>query len=132
MWHKHLDNNYFISKLYDEVPEIIDTEIINIQINHEGEEFTISFMMPRYADNPPKKWILANNNSIIVELDLSEIEELTLTYNSKELLSGDIKIELNDNGLLDVSISGTVNLTFKAYAGYIQSVKGLIVETFEK
>jgi len=131
MWHKHLDNNYFISQLYDEVPEIINTEIINIQINHEGEEFTISFMMPRYADTPPKKWNLAKNNSIIVELDFSEVEELSLTYNSKEFLSGDIKIELNDNGLLDVSVSGTVNLTFKAYAGYIQSVKGLIVDTLE-
>jgi len=131
MWHKHLDNNYFISQLYDEVPEIINTEIINIQINHEGEEFTISFMMPRYADNPPKKWELSNNNSIIIELDFSEVEELSLTYNSKELLSGDIKIELNDNGLLDINISGTVDLTFKAYAGYIQSVKGIIVDTLE-
>src|SRR5690625_6795765 len=93
MWHKHLDNNYFISKLYDEVPEIINTKILKIQINREGGEFTISFMMPKYADNPPKKWILANNNSIIVELDFSEIEELTLTYNSKELLSGDIRSE---------------------------------------
>ena len=95
MWHKHLDNNYFISKLYDEVPEIINTKILKIQINREGEE-------------------------------------LSLTYNGKESLSGDIKIESNDNGLLDVSISGTVNLTFKAYAGFIQSVKGLIVETLEK
>src|SRR5690625_2896823 len=132
MWHKHLDNNYFISKLYDEVHEIINTKILKIQINREGDEFTISFMMPKYADNPPKKWILANNNSIIGELDFAEIEELTLTYNSKELLSGDIKIELNDNGLLDVSISGTVNLTFKAYAGQLQSGKRLIVEALEK
>jgi len=131
MWHKHLDNNYFISKLYDEVPKIINTKILKIQINREGEELTVAFKVPKYADNPPKKWNLANNNSIIVEIDFSELEELSLTYNSKELLSGDIKIELNDNGLLDVSISGTVNLTFKAYAGYIQSVKGLIVETLE-
>src|SRR5690625_4902149 len=126
MWHKHLDNNYFISKLYDEVPEII-----NIQINHEEDKLTILFMMPKYADNPPKKWILLNNNSIIVELDFHEVEELSLTYNGKESLSGDIKIELNDNELLDVSISGTVNLTFKAYAGFIQSVKGIIVDTPE-
>ena len=38
MWHKHLDNNYFISKLYDEVPELINTEILKIQINREGEK----------------------------------------------------------------------------------------------
>ena len=88
-------------------------------------------MMPRYADHPPSKWSLSNNNSIIVEIDTSELEELSLTYNSKEFLSGDIKIESNDNGLLDVSISGTVDLTFKAYSGYIQSVEGMIVETFE-
>src|SRR5690625_5578284 len=89
-------------------------------------------MMHKYADNPPKKWNLANNNSIIVEIDFHEVEELSLTYNGKESLSGDIKIESNDNELLDVSISGTVDLTFKAYAGFIQSVKGLIVDTLER
>src|SRR5690625_657182 len=130
MWHKHLDNNYFISKLYDEVPEIINTEIINIQINHEGDKLTILFMMPKYADNPPKKWRLSNN-TIIVELDFSEIEELSLTYNSKEFLSGDIKIESNDNGLLDVSISGTVDLNFRADIVVIQSVEGIIVGNLE-
>jgi len=131
MWHKHLDNNYFISQLYDEVPELINTEILHIQINREGEKLTVAFKMPKYADNPPKKWSMLNNNSIIVELDFSEIEELTLTYNSKELLSGDIKMELNGNGLLDISISGTVDLTFRAYSGFIQSVKGIIVDTLE-
>jgi len=130
MWHKHLDNNYFISKLYDEVPEIINTEILKIQINREGEKLTISFMMPRYADHPPKKWSLSNN-SIIVEIDFSELEELSLTYNGKKIISGDIKIESNGNGLLDVSISGTVDVSFKAYSGYIQMVEGMIVETFE-
>ena len=88
-------------------------------------------MMPKYADNPPKKWILLNNNSIIVELDFHEVEGLSLTYNGKESLSGDIKIELNDNELLDVSISGTVDVSFKAYAGLIQFVKGGIIDTLE-
>src|SRR5690625_316277 len=131
MWHKHLENNYFLSKLYDEVPEIINTEILHIQINHEGDKLTILFMMPKYADNPPEKWNSSSYNSVIVELDFHEVEELSLTYNGKEFMSGDIKIESNDNGLLDVSISGTVDLTFKAYSGYIQSLKGVIVETLE-
>src|SRR5690625_4167335 len=122
MWHKHLDNNYFISKLYDEVPEII-----NIQINHEEDKLTILFMMPKYADNPPKKWILLNNNSIIVELDFHEVEELSLTYNGKESLSGDIKIESNGKGLFAVSISRTVNLNFKSYTVYVKFFTDIIV-----
>jgi len=130
MWHEHLRDNYFISQLYDEVPELINTEIMNIQINREGEKVTVSFKMPKYADNPPEKWSLSNN-TIIVELDFSEIEELSLTYNSKEFLSGDIKIESNDNGLLDVSISGTVDLNFRADIGVIQSVEGIIVGNLE-
>jgi len=131
MWHKHLDNNYFISKLYDEVPEIINTEILHIQVNHEGDKLTILFMMPKYADNPPEKWNSLSYNSAIVELDFYEVEELSLTYNGKEFMSGDIKIELNDNELLDVSISGTVDVSFKAYAGLIQFVKGGIIDTLE-
>src|SRR5690625_439171 len=131
MWHKHLDNNYIISKLYDEVPEIINTEILHIQVNHEGDKLTILFMMPKYADNPPEKWNSLSYNSAIVELDFYEVEELSLTYNGKEFMSGDIKIELNDNELLDVSISGTVDVSFKAYAGLIQFVKGGIIDTLE-
>src|SRR5690625_6292466 len=123
MWHKHLDNNYFISQLYDEVPELINTEILHIQINREGEKLTIKFLMPKYADNPPKKWKLLDNNSVVVELDFYGVEELSLTYNSKEFLSGDIKIESNDNGLFDVNISGTVDVSFKSNKVYIQYVK---------
>src|SRR5690625_1154907 len=116
MWHKHLDNNYFISQLYDEVPEIINTEILKIQINREGQMLTVAFTMPKYADNPPKKWNLSDYNSIIVELDFSVIEELSLTYNSIELLAGDLKFDSNDNVLLDVSISENIDISIKAHA----------------
>ena len=131
MWHKDLRNNYFISQFYNEVPELLNTEILHIQINREGEKLSIKFMMPKYADNPPKKWKLLNNNSVVVELDFYGIEELSLTYNSKEFLSGDIKIESNGNGLFAVNISGTVDVSFKSDTVYIQFVKGIIVETLE-
>jgi len=130
MWHKHLGNNYFISQLYDEVPELINTRILNIEIEDEGERLTVLFMMPKYADNPPKKWRLSPYNRVIVKLGFYDIEELSLTYNSKEFLSGDIKIE-SKNNRVDVNISGTLNLWFKAHGGVIQSVKGSIVDTLE-
>src|SRR5690625_5375808 len=119
-----------ISQLYDEVTELLNTEILHIQINREGEKLSIKFMMPKYADNPPKKWKLSPYNRVIVKLGFYDIEELSLTYNSKKFLSGDIKIE-SENNRLDVNISGTLNLWFKAHGGVIQSVKGSIVDTLE-
>src|SRR5690625_5788952 len=100
MWHKHLDENYFISKLYDEVPGLINTRILNIEIEDEGERLTVLFMMPKYADNPPKKGRVSPYNRVRVKLGFYGIEELSITYNSKEFLAGEIQKDSQNNMLI--------------------------------
>lgn len=84
MWHTKLDNNKFISQLYnDEVPELTSVPILSTNLEEEGRKFSILFMMPKYADNPPGKWRALGYNSILVELNFFDIEEISLTASNK-------------------------------------------------
>jgi len=39
MWQKQLDDNRFISQLYNKVPELIDIRILSTKLEDEGESF---------------------------------------------------------------------------------------------
>src|SRR5699024_12560739 len=93
MWQKQLDDNRFISQLYNKVPELIDIRILSTKLEDEGRKFSIVFVMPKYADNPPIKWNNSGYNSVLVELNFFDIKELSIK-DSNTKISVDINIEL--------------------------------------
>src|SRR5699024_11221645 len=94
MSQKQLDDNLFIALIDNEVLELIDIRILSTKLEDEGRKFSIVFVMPKYADNPPKKWKNSGYNSVLVELNFYDIKELSITASNKKL-SVDIKIELD-------------------------------------
>ncbi|MBE1556973.1 Imm50 family immunity protein [Sporosarcina limicola] len=92
MWFELLEGNTFISNLYNEVPQLIDVRIVAIEIADEGRKISINFIMPKYADNPPLKWRNLNYNTVFVELDFFDVQELTIKSN-KNKYRGNINIE---------------------------------------
>ncbi len=112
-------------QLYNEIPELINVRILNIKIDDEGDKISIAFVMPKYADNPPKKWELLNDNSILVELNFYDIKKLSFTSSNKKML-GDINIELTGQNLLQLTISGALDVKLEAGVGQIQSATGYI------
>jgi len=83
--------------------------------------------MPEYADHPPKKWHRLKYNSIVVELNFFDVNDLSFTSTNKDL-SGDISIESNDHNTLKVRVSGTLTLSLEASGGLIQKIEGYIDE----
>jgi hypothetical protein len=43
MWHKVINENKFISLLYDEVPELINVNIINVKLEDQGRKVSLLF-----------------------------------------------------------------------------------------
>ncbi len=125
MWQQQLDNHTFISQLYNEIPELINVRILNIKIDDEGDKVSIAFVMPKYADNPPQKWELLNYNSILVELNFYDINKLSFTSSHKKMF-GDINIEITGKNLLQLTISGALDVKLEAGVGQIQSATGYI------
>ena len=70
MWYELLDNNVFITKLYDQVPDLIDIRIDQINVLDECDKVSIFFDLQKYADNPPQKWIQSKYNTVVVNIDL--------------------------------------------------------------
>lgn len=125
MWHRVLERNQFISSLYQEVPTLSNIRIIAIKITDEGRRVSLSFIMPKFADNPPSKWLNSGYNTVFVELDFFDVQELNVIY-GKENLKGTINIEKNQDNKLIVHICGTVNMQLIAEVGVIQMVSGYI------
>ncbi|PEA80730.1 Imm50 family immunity protein [Bacillus pseudomycoides] len=125
MWYSNLEGNRFISNLYNEAPSLLDVRIVAVKIEDEGKKISIHFNIPKFADNPPKKWKDSNYNTVFVQLDFFDIQELTLK-SSIDKYRGDINIELDKDGKFSINISGSVCMNLKADYGIIQSVSGYI------
>ncbi len=125
MWHNALERNQFISNLYTEVPELINVRIVAIQITDEGRRVSISFIMPKFADNVPSKWRNLGYNTVFVELDFFDVQEFDVNY-CKGNLKGTINIEKKEEDKFKVDISGSISMNSVADIGMIQSVSGYI------
>lgn len=126
MWHEDLDGNVFLSNLYNEVPPLLDVRIVAIKVEDEGRKISISFNMPKFADNPPRKWGDLNYNTVFVELAFYDLQELVIKSLGNEKYRGDIRIENDNEDKLNINISGAVDMGLKADFGKIQSVSGYI------
>jgi hypothetical protein len=120
MWYNNLDKNFFIKNLYKDIPKMINTRIDKINIHNQGDRISISFDMPYFADNPPKKWIEANYNTVCVHLDFFDIKNIELTSKERTYI-GNIDIKKEDDYLI-INISGSVQACITAGGGMIQSV----------
>ncbi len=128
MWYNCIDNNKFLSTLYESVPMLVDVQITKLAISDSGNRITIAFKMPFYADSPPKKWKERNYNSVMVELDFFAISTLKISANTN-YYTGNIEIQRAENQLIDITIAGNIDVQFQAEAGLIQSVEGYILRS---
>ena len=122
MWYEALNDNFFIKKLYKQVPELIDVNIYNIRTHDEGNRISIVFDLPYYADYPPKKWIDAQYKKIIVQVDFCAIQNLYIEF-AKCFFLGNIEMAKDSNELITIDITGSVKANIIAEAGRIQFVK---------
>jgi len=119
MWYNFLHKTEYLHKLYNEIPSLNDVRIASITIWDEGNRIKIIFDMPRYADFPPTKW--EGCNTAVVEVDFTSIAKLELNTISNTY-RGDISINKNSEGLLEINIKGNLTLNAIADSGFIQHI----------
>jgi len=124
MWCDNLANTIFLRKLYKEVPALEDVRIASVVAGDEGNRISVVFDMPKYADHPPEKW--EGCNTAIVETDFCGITKFHINTTSNTY-RGDIRIEKNAEGLLEVSVKGNLELDITAEFGMIQNVRAYLM-----
>ncbi len=125
MWHKVLKRNHFLVNLYDQVPELNDVRIAEIKVYDEGRIVSIQFDMPYFADHPPAKWVEQGNNTVSVRVDFSAIQEFQLHSGTLDY-KGTIRIAQDDLDIINVQITGTLNVLIKAESALVQSITGYV------
>lgn len=124
MWYEYLINNLFVKQLYNRVPELRDLIIEEFNVSYYGQSIKISFDMPKWIDVVPKKWELKKYNSIMMELDFWDINDLTFTLGKSK--KNDIDISILDDNRMKIIMRGGINAEFIADAGIIQKIEGYI------
>jgi len=124
MWYEYLSKTVYLHKLYKIIPSLNDVQITKISINDEGNRITLAFVMPTYADFPPAKW--DGYNVAVVEVDFFGISKLQLDTVANTY-RGDISIEKNEYGLLEITVEGSLSLSIIADAGLIQRVDACLI-----
>ncbi|MCY8149963.1 Imm50 family immunity protein [Bacillus paralicheniformis] len=131
MWYENLEENYFLKSLYNEIPKLENIRIEGIYIKEKGRKATLHFDMPFYAEKPLKKWANLGYNSIALEVDIFNIHSLEMKTLS-DTYRGNIEINKDDQGLIEINITGEITAKIKADAGLIQSINGYINGALEK
>lgn len=121
MWSEVLERNYFLTSLYNDLPELKNVRISEVMIQDEGRVVAIVFDLPIYAEKPPEKWRNLSDNTICVRVDFSAVREISIASGLAEY-KGDIEIFKDELELTVVRITGTVNALIKADSGFVQSV----------
>lgn len=122
MWWKILDDNFFIKKLYNQVPELNNVNILVIKLEGERNKVSLTCDLPYYADYPPQKWIDAKYNTVIVQIDFFAIQNFNIQY-LNNLFKGNVEIKLDENELIIVNITGSITAKIFAEAGIIQDIR---------
>ncbi|MFB3901800.1 Imm50 family immunity protein [Bacillus amyloliquefaciens] len=127
MWYTKIEESRFLNSLYNEVPNLENVRIEGIYIKEEGRKVTLHFDMPFYAENPPKKWANLGYNSIALQVDFFDIHSLEMKTTA-DTYRGNIEINNDEEGLLEVNVTGEITAKIKADAGFIQTINGYINE----
>jgi len=118
MWYKHLYKGEYLYKLYKDIVPLNNVRISGIGIEADESRLKIIFDMPNYADFPPHKWEKGCNVAI-AEIDFTGVTSLQVEY-AGDVCRGDISIDKNAEGLLEISIKGDLSLHAIADFGMIQ------------
>jgi len=124
MWYEHLEDPRPYLNMYKEIPPLVDVRIGGISFGDE-RCITISFNMPTYPDFPLAKWEGCDTANI--GIDFYGIRDLQISTSSYTCI-GDITIEKNAEGLLEVEIKGDVSLRLVASSGVISGMTAYIYD----
>ncbi|WEZ61652.1 Imm50 family immunity protein [Bacillus subtilis] len=125
MWYKMIEQSHFLKSLYNQIPKLENIRIEGIYIKEEGRKITLHFDMPFYAENIPKKWAELGYNSVALQVDFFKIYSLEMNTVS-DTYRGNIDINKDEKGLLEISVTGEIRAKIKADYGFIQSINGYI------
>lgn len=79
-WTSLLHNPEGISSVYQgNPPDLTGVRLHEAVLQVDGPTLKLRLDLPRYPDDPPRKWVAQGFNTVQVEISFSGLEEVTLT-----------------------------------------------------
>lgn len=122
MWYEVIERTEFLQKLYNNIPDLFDVEILSIQLEENANRIRMSLFIPTIVDNPPLKWKQLKYDAALIDLDLFIISHFSLRCKSNKYIVN-IYMEEREKNIV-VKCEGGIDIKICAEIGMIQSVRG--------
>ena len=113
-WVNFLLDSQSIRSIYGEcLPPLSDLDLHEVRLDRRGTSVFLRFDLGEYPTSPPKKWIAQKANTVQLELQFSEVSNLTLNGWGNELPISLRISEIPDGGY-EVTCGELPNLSMTA------------------
>lgn len=124
MWVKCFENNFFITKLFNDMPQLENVHILSININPCNNNILIKINLSTFVDFPPPKWGSKGEYVLTIELDFYNVSINYFNKISTENVNIQIQKKENTNNFFS---KDGIEMCFDFECGVIQSIKPNLV-----
>ncbi|QTE00590.1 hypothetical protein S1361_24880 [Streptomyces cyanogenus] len=120
-WTSFLQSSQGIDAVYQgSAPELTGVHVREVVLNEDGPTLKLRLDLPRYPDQPPKKWKAQGFNTVQIEVSFSGLRSLTLEGFGTDV-NADMSLHREDGIILNVS-SSTMQLSATAEVAFISKL----------
>lgn len=92
-WHELAENHQILFELYNDVPSLQAVDLIEVILSENGTQMSLKIILPRFPDKSPRKWVENGYNTVQIQIDFLELEEVKISHWSTRN-HVDVQIEL--------------------------------------
>lgn len=130
MWHNYVENTFFLSKLFNDIPLLKGIVIDEFCFDYVKQNVSIKMILPQKVDNVPAKWSVNGFDRVELYVVFCNIYSINVeSYLGKK--SVDIKIKKLDSDLFSIQLEGQFRGSFISEANYIQTISGIHYKIFD-
>lgn len=124
MWYEVVEGTFFLKKIYCDIPDLDKVRIEKACLMREGTIFRLSFDMPTFPVNMPKKWANSSYSAIHVTIDFFDVIRVDINYDIaiKTVKPSSVLVYKSENSI-KLEVEGAINGIIIAQTGLIQEVE---------
>ncbi|MEW2283846.1 Imm50 family immunity protein [Streptomyces sp. NPDC047841] len=121
-WTSFLHSSQGIDAIYQgrSAPDLIGVQVREVVLHQNGPTLKLRLDLPRYPEQPPKKWNAQGFNTVQIEISFSGLRSLTLEGFGTDVIA-DVSLHEEGGVILDVS-SSTMQLSAIAEVAFISKL----------
>jgi Immunity protein 50 len=128
-WYQLAENPQTLSDIYTDVPPLQEVDLIEVILIENGTQMSLKIILSRFPDKPPRKWVESGYNTIQIQIDFLELEEVKISHwSTRNHVNAQIETITGGQIMLNVA-SLSCNIQAKARSFRVSKVVGYLIRS---